>query len=242
MDLLKNYLLVLLANSSKKVGRGKYFRKKLYSTKRILSKNFPESNPFSFIQIGTNDGISFDFLYHFVNKRNTKGIVVEPVKVYFDELCHNYSDNFNIVKINKAIHKELKEASIFKVEDSQVKNYPDWVKGIASFQKSHLEKFKILREQDIIEVKVKADTLENIIEESEILDFDYLQIDTEGYDYNVFEMFDHKRRKPQVIRAEYINLNKDEKLKFRKKLSVNGYHIFFEGLDIVAVDLKKIKL
>jgi FkbM family methyltransferase len=242
MSYIKNYFLIILASLSKKASRGKYFRKKIFSTKRILNENFPENYPFSFLQVGANDGVSFDFLYYFVKKRDSKGLVVEPIKSYFEELCKNYIDNPKIVKVNKAVHKELKEALIFKIDNSKICNYPDWVKGIASFQKSHINKFDLIIEDDIVEEIVKADTLENIINEGKITEFDYFQIDTEGYDYKVIEMFDFMKHKPKVIRAEYINLSKQEKSLIYKTLSKKGYHVFLEGMDIVAVDLKRINL
>lgn len=43
---------------------------KLYSFKRSLEKTFKTNKEFSFIQVGANDGISFDDLYDFVAKEN----------------------------------------------------------------------------------------------------------------------------------------------------------------------------
>ncbi len=49
----------------------------------ILNNNFPVKAPFSFIQIGANDGVSFDSLYDMVLQRKSKGVVVEPLSDYF---------------------------------------------------------------------------------------------------------------------------------------------------------------
>jgi FkbM family methyltransferase len=239
---LNNHLLIYKGSFSKILGRGKYFRKRVFSTSRILQKNFKEKETFVFLQVGANDGVSFDFLFHFVKKRHSKGIVIEPVGNYYKELCANYFDFKEIIKINKAVHSRLKEVGIYKIKDTELSKYPDWAKGIASFQKSHLQKFDVINNDDIIEEKVQADTLEHIIEDSGLEEFDYFQVDTEGYDYEVVDMFDFSKRKPKVIRAEYINLPDSDKEKFRKLLTKNGYFIFFEALDIVAVDLKKINL
>lgn len=61
-----------------------------FSCKKILEKNFKENSSFSFIQVGANDGVSFDYLFEIVTNRNSKGIVIEPIKEYYDELVKNY--------------------------------------------------------------------------------------------------------------------------------------------------------
>ena len=47
----------------------KIFRKNkntFFNSLRILENNFPQSKEFKFIQVGANDGVSFDNLYDFV--------------------------------------------------------------------------------------------------------------------------------------------------------------------------------
>jgi FkbM family methyltransferase len=240
--ILKNYLDIFLAEASKKVGRGKYYRKKLYSTERILNKNYPLKDNFKFLQVGANDGKSFDFLFSFVIERNTRGIVIEPVKDYYNELCENYKNYNEIKTVNKAIHKNELSITIYKIVKYKLELYPDWVKGIASTNKSHLLKFDIINEAHISEEIVEADKLMNIIKCYDFDYFDYFQIDTEGYDFEVLSMFDFTKYKPSMIKAEFINLTSQEKIMTKKILTNNGYYIFFEGLDIIGVDLNKIKL
>src|SRR5690606_12891373 len=155
MVLIKNYIPIFLAIISKKIGRGKYYRKKLFSTRRILEKNYKNNCEFSFVQVGANDGISFDFLYHFVIKRNSTGVLVEPVKEYFDELSINYKKYNRILKVNKALHKTEKKAIIYKVDKTKIDLYPDWVKGIASFDKTNLTKFNVINLQHIVKEVVE---------------------------------------------------------------------------------------
>tara|TARA_R110000787_G_scaffold57566_1_gene131412 strand:+ start:226 stop:951 length:726 start_codon:yes stop_codon:yes gene_type:complete len=240
--IIKNYIYIASALVSKKLGRGKYFRKKLFSTRRILEKNFSINSNFSFLQVGANDGKSFDSLYGFVIKRDVSGIVIEPIKEYFDELCVNYKNHDKILKINKAVHENKKSVSIFKVDTSKFDLYPDWVKGIASFNIDHLTKFDFIKREHIIEEQVIAEDLMGIVNENNIMSFDYFQIDTEGYDYHVINMFDFSMFKPKMVKAEYINLTIEEKKKIKKVLETNGYYVFFQGMDIIGVDLKRIKL
>jgi len=240
--IIKNYIYIFFAILSKTFGRGKYFRKKLFSTPRILKENFPENNEFSFLQVGANDGVSFDFLYHFVIKREISGIVIEPIKEYYNELCENYKTFNNVLKVNKAVHEKDNSAIIYKIDKTKVNLYPKWVKGIASFDITNLTKFEFIKKEHIITEEVVAEHLMKIVLDSKIQYFDYFQIDTEGYDYCVVKMFDFFKFKPKIVKAEFVNLTTKEKDEMKKKLVNNGYYVFYEGLDIVGVNLKKISL
>ncbi|QRM87794.1 FkbM family methyltransferase [Lacinutrix sp. WUR7] len=240
--MIKNYIQIFLAAFSKVFGRGVTFRRRLFVSQRILEKNYPVGSAFCFLQVGANDGKSFDFLYDFVIQREVSGVVIEPIKAYYNELCENYKNQDKIVKVNKAVHKTAKVVTVFKVEDSKLHGYPDWTKGIASFNKEHLTKFVFLNETHIIEEQVAAASLMDIIGDSKIFSFNYLQIDTEGYDFEVLDMLDFKKHKPAIIKAEFVNLPEAQKQSMRTKLLNNGYYVFNEGIDLVGVNLRKIKL
>lgn len=109
MIYLKNQLFLIILKVSIKLGRNFHLKNKVFSSKRILEINFPKNESFDFIQVGANDGISFDFLFEFVTKRNSTGLVIEPVKDYFQELIENYKDYPKIIKINKAVHPSQKK-------------------------------------------------------------------------------------------------------------------------------------
>lgn len=226
--ILKNYYFIALAALSKSLGRGKYYRKKLYSTRRILEKNFPKQYSFSFLQVGANDGVSFDFLYNFAIQRNISGIAIEPIEEYYLELCKNYSKYPEVICINKAVHKTDSETILYKIVKNKIINYPDWVKGIASFDKAHLTKFEFIADEDIREDKVEASHLMAIIAETSLKNFDYFQIDTEGYDLEVLKMFDFSFGKPRMIKAEFVNLNQPAKKQIITLLKKQGYYTFLK--------------
>lgn len=240
--ILKNYLIIILSSLSKKINRGKYFRKKIFSLKRILENNFKEKEKFKFIQIGANDGVSFDFLYNFITLRDSSGIVIEPIKEYFDELNENYKYNDKILKINKAVHETLKKVTIYKVGKKSFTKYPDWVKGIASFNKNHLTKFDFIENDDIIKETVCADHIMNILKEFYVdSKVDYVQIDTEGYDYHILKMIDFKKLDLNIIKLEFVNLSENEKKNSKAILKENGFYTFVEGIDLIGINLKKVK-
>lgn len=242
MTYLKNVFLLSILKLMNKLGRGVTYKKNLFSIERILKLNFPEKTNFYFVQVGANDGISFDFLYDFIIRRNSKGIVIEPITDYFLELKENYKNYKNITPINLAVHPTEKNSIIYKIEPNAKQNYPDWVKGIASMDFEHHKKLKI-DSKDIIEEKVETDTLMNILSENyNSKKIDYLQIDTEGFDYEIIKMIDFSKLAPSIIRYEYVNLKDSEKNFSKKLLKTKGYYLFIEGGDMMAINLNKIKL
>lgn len=242
MIFFKNFLFILIIKISNKFGRALFLKRKTFSSKYILERNFPEKEGFNFIQVGANDGISFDFLYSFVVKRKSKGVVIEPVFDYFEELQYNYKEFPEIIKINKAVHPFEKEIVINKISPNAIDKYPDWVKGIASIDVKHHLKTGI-DSRDIVQEKVEASTLMNILETNfDSLFLDYFQIDTEGFDFEVVKMIDFGAIKPRMIKYESVNLSKEDQYKLKILLEKNGYYLFQEFGDTVGVNLGKIKL
>lgn len=237
-----NYLFLNLLKVLFKLGINLNLRERIFSSQRILERNFKIKSDFSFIQIGANDGVSFDFLYDFVVKRNSSGIVVEPIKEYFDELVINYKNFPKIIKINKAIHPSENEVNIYRISPKAMDKYPEWVKGIASFDATHHIKLNI-ESKDIIEEKVSSDSLMIIINNNiHKKNIDYLQIDTEGFDYEILKMINFKVLKPSMIKFESVNLPPKDKDGSHLLLKEKGYYLFNEFGDTIGINLHKIRL
>lgn len=242
MKYLLNRLLIFVTKILGKFKRGRQLKRNIFSSQRVLESNFQRDKEFSFIQVGANDGVSFDFLYDFITVRNSKGVVIEPVMEYFKELVNNYQNFPNIIKINKAVHPCEKEILINRIDPKAVDNYPDWVKGIASLDFEHHKKTGI-NSDDIIKEIVKADSLMNIITQNfKHGKIDYLQVDTEGFDYEVVKMIDFKKLKPSIIKYEYVNLLAEDQNSLLNLLKNEGYYTFNEFGDTIAMNLNKIKL
>lgn len=242
MIYLTNYFIIYFFKILSFFGRGFYLKKKCFSSKNILEINFQKNEKFNFIQVGANDGVSFDYLYDFVVLRDSQGIVIEPVKDYFFELVANYSDFNKIIKINKAVHPSLKKVVINKISPSAIEKYPNWVKGIASLDSEHHKK-TFIDSKHILKEEVDADHLMNIINHNlSNKNLDYLQVDTEGFDSEIIKMIDFDTIKPSIIKYESVNLEIEEQNKLIVLLRNKGYHTFNELEDTVGINLKKVKL
>lgn len=124
---------------------------------------------FFFIQVGANNGKRFDPIFRVVNSLKLKGIALEPVKEYYDELVINYKKS-NVQSVNKAIYKEDKKISIFRVKDDV--DLPEWSKGIASLIPDHYKKSNT-DEKNIIEEVVEAITFEKLFKDYRVTNIDY---------------------------------------------------------------------
>jgi len=157
-------------------------------------------------------------------------------------LCKNYKKYPQILKINKAVHPNKKILELYKIDNKKATKYPDWVKGIASLNKNHHKKTKI-NSKDIIIENVDADTLMNIINKNYKYNYiDFIQIDTEGFDYEVVKMIDFDKIKPYIIKYESVNLSKKDKKSLSLTLKKQDYFLFTEIGDTIGINLKKIKL
>lgn len=166
---------------------------------QLFRKNL--HSDFFFVQIGANDGISYDPIYNLVTAEKVRGIVIEPIKDIFARLVDNYQDHPQIKPLNIAIHRDEKEMTIFRVDPTK-KNYPEWTKGTPSFNKSH-HKLSFIDENDIVEEVVNCISFMDLTIEHNIKYIDLLQIDTEGYDTEIIKMIDFDIIKPKIISFEH---------------------------------------
>jgi FkbM family methyltransferase len=207
------------------------------ATQALLHERLERVGPgFFFLQIGANDGVSFDWLYEFVTANRVKGVVVEPLRDYFAELRHNYRDHPQVVPVNVAIHRTAREVDIYRV-DPKAKGLPSWTKGIASLDPHHHQKSGTASENIVVE-RVPCITMEELFAQQAITHVDYLQIDTEGYDAEILDMIDYRVIKPSIMKFEHqMGAGTMSRETFRKcfdALYRAGYYVIMDEYDAVA--------
>ena len=142
---------------------------------------------YDYIEIGTSD---FDSE---IQKKNNKGISIEPIKYYIDRL----PNKTDCIKLQNAISNYNGYVNVFYLNEENIKKYnlPKWVRGCNSINSVHPTVKKLLQNKNIdidqiitIE-KVPCKTLFNILIEHNISTFHFLKIDTEGHDCIILENF-----------------------------------------------------
>jgi hypothetical protein len=61
-----------------------------------------------------------------------------------------------------------------------------------------------------------------------------LQIDTEGYDYNILKMIDFEGFSPDVINLEYVHLTREQVFEIQSILMEQQYKCAFGSWDLTA--------
>lgn len=212
---------ILLKNIARKFG---YQISKLGNVEILLEsfifKYAQEDSDFFFVQIGANNGIRYDPIYSTVNELKLKGIVIEPIKEYYEELVKNYQHLPSVKTANVAIYAENKELTFYKVKKNN--DLPDWVNGIASLDEHHHIKANTPSEYIEREQVVGID-FDTLIKGYSIDRIDFLQIDTEGYDYHLLKMFPFDKFKPKLIHFEHSLHH--QVMSFEQYNEINAYLI-----------------
>ena len=200
-----------------------------------------------FIQIGTNDG-NDEFRNLVLDNNPTLTILVEPSYLLEDKIKDNYKDVDNVEILIAAITKETQgevELHIPKPDKNGVSS-----NGV-SYGDQH---FTLLPMDDwgdeFITIKSKSISFSDLCSRYNIEDIEYLQIDTEGYDYEILKSIEFKKYNIKTIKYEnwpfgeesytrYGEVGKDygknSMHEVEKILTENGYIINNIGSDTIAI-------
>ena len=136
------------------------------------------------------------------------GILIEPVKEYYDKLIKNRCNN---LCFNNVISSAESEMEIF-------------VNGAVSGIKSHMEEKFIKRwHENSITRKVKTKKLSNIFEDKNIKYIDFFSLDVEGGELDVLETIDWDNISIYLICIELDGNNEEKDSRCRQVLKANGF-------------------
>jgi FkbM family methyltransferase len=223
-----------------------YIKNKNYLTEhsflnieKIILNLVEKKNISSLIQIGANDGVSHDHLNNIIKKFRLESLLLEPIESYFLELKKNYL-NFSNVKIeNSALSVNNDISFLYKVNPEYFKIYGTISRGISSFDKSHLIKHGI-KAKHIVKEKVNQISFDQLLIKYNIINFDLLLIDTEGYDINIVNDFCIKIKtiRPFLV-FEWSHIKNVELCNTLNLLIKNNYSFFPVGDDIFCFPIEK---
>lgn len=224
------------------------YKPKTGSIAQIIEQNAKDVHDFRFLQIGGNDGFVKDPIFKFVKRFSWKGIIVEPQKeVFTKRLCKTYRFEKNVILENIAIADKICTKKLYKLGISNSR----WATGLASFDRKTLE-YQIERnyvakcaekegivlpeniDDYIISEDVNCSTIKDLLIKHNFKSIDLLQIDTEGYDFEIIKTIDFSVLKPTMISFENMHLSKLDFMKCEDLLSNNGYLVNHIGRDSIA--------
>ena len=199
-----------------------------------LSKALSEQGYWAkFLVIGAMDGVRHDALAPWINSNlNWSGVMVEPVKEHFERLCQNFGDRQNIKFENSAI-TESSGTRIIRTIPSDVKGLPEWVDGISTLVDHHMtiDQWPEYYRKELVNCLSFAD----LCKKYALNDVDIVQIDCEGYDYNVFNQIWDYGTRPNVFHIEIVFFTEGQLWEVTRKLMVGGYAVSMTSQDLCAV-------
>jgi FkbM family methyltransferase len=208
---------------------------------------------FSVVQIGAYVGdTANDPLYDFLRSTlpghpASVAVLVEPVREYFDALRDAYGDLPTVRLENVAIAEQEGDRDFYRLAagvDPTEYGHAEWLRQLGSLRPDRMtdlwdrrggeELAKDFWHQHSSVEKVHCWTLEQLLAKHGLDQVDLLQVDAEGYDYEILRTIDLSRVRPRFINYERVHMYEDEPA-CRAKLIDAGYVLFDWGLDTLAV-------
>src|SRR5215471_5595783 len=191
---------------------------------------------FQVIQIGAYDGIALDPVRPLLIQAKLPGLLVEPQPDVFQRLRQNYHGYSNVVLEQVAISSREGLLPLYRFRTDGNVPLPEHAKLLTSFSRSVLSenaKHHGMR-GEIEELHVRALPVMSLLKMHHIDQVGLLQIDTEGYDYEVIKTVDFSRLKPIVINFEDGSLTATDRNEGLSMLYSHGYKLMKYGGDGVA--------
>ena len=203
----------------------------------LVDSMLPQRSDFFVLQVGANDGYSDDPIASIVRGRRLRALMVEPLPQMFDLLTNYYRDQPNVICENCAVAHEDGVATLHRVRDDP--SLPEYVRRLASFRREVILKQRrvVPNIGDYIEpLQVPTLSLQTLLAKHKVDHVDLLQVDTEGFDYEILKMLWATPLRPPIINFESAHLSREDKLACAEMLKRDGYRYLNVGqFDTLAV-------
>jgi FkbM family methyltransferase len=202
------------------------------SFKEVLNQyNRIKNDKVHFLQIGAMDGVKHDDLYPYVMSYDWTGVLVEPLPDMFDKLVENYSLKDGLKFENSAI-ADTEEVTIYRVPKDKigVDGVPDWAEGCSTMlPANHIDEIV----PHMVAENVVGITIPKLYEKYG-RQYDFIQIDTEGYDYIIFMQLLEQGLTADLYKIEVAHITYTKTVWMRWRLEQLGYKTFIDNYDLIA--------
>lgn len=198
----------------------------------LIKDHIASGEPFFFVQVGAHDGIWDDPLHDLILEYHLPGLLIEPLPDIFDKLRHNYRDQPQLLFENVAILNRDGDVPIHRVRNHE--SVPAHWHGFASFNRDNLLTQGVPAEH-IETIPVQGTSLPSLLAKHGINRVSLLQIDTEGYDFEIIRFAFDAGIFPDIINYEHCWLVPDIRFKCKQMLDMHGYQFVEVGKDTLAI-------
>jgi FkbM family methyltransferase len=191
-----------------------------------------------FVQIGANDGEQRDPLRAHIADRGWSGVMVEPVPYVFERLQANYEGHPRVRLENVAIADTDGTRPLYYLPQSTDDQLPQWYDALASFRPEVILKHDWAI-PDVAErlssIDVKCWTFDTLYRTAGLDHLDVVQIDTEGFDFEVIKLIDLEKYAPTLLMFEHLHLGEEERAACLDHVRRHGYEDLSDGMDTVCL-------
>lgn len=194
---------------------------------RVLANAVEHGKELFFVQIGANDGVIYDPIHPFVRKANWRGVLVEPVPVYFERLKQNYAGNDRLAFENVAISDRAERREFYRVREN-LAFLPEWVNGLGTFDREVLMSHKWAipdLDQYVVKESIECISFQQLLQKYQIEKIDLLLVDTEGFDYDILKQVDFETLAPEILLYEHQYIDRLKRKLLEKRLIERGYRL-----------------
>lgn len=198
---------------------------------------------FFFVNVGANDGVANDPIYPFLQAYGWRGIAVEPVDAVFAELVRNYARFPGVVCERAAIACEPRPLHF--IAPSPGYDRP-WTKQVGTLDPAFLERtlagvrtsalvgrVPADLEASIVQVDVPCLTFDELMAKHGASRVDFVNIDTEGLDYEIACGIDLARWSPAIMTLETAAMRDGERRAVAERFAAHGY-VLLGPLDVFS--------
>jgi FkbM family methyltransferase len=213
----------------------------------FTEKNVPEilkslikgNANFQCVQIGSNDGMCGDPIFHLLKEnRGWKGLLIEPVPFLFKRLKMNYGTEERFSFENALVSDRDGNIPFYYLspEDyAEIGNDGDLYNQLGSLSRKHLiEAIGAGKKNYIKKELIKSYTLEALLKRNDIERVDLLHMDVESAEFAILKNVDLGKFTPRIIVLEHKHLQYRDVFQMLKKLN-QFYIITANSDDLVAV-------
>lgn len=207
----------------------------------LVLLDFARAHPQAvFVQVGAHDGREQDPLWRHIQARRWTGVMVEPVPYVFKRLERAYANERRIRLVNAAIAPEAGTATLYHIPESSEQGLVPWYDALASFNRDVIAKHKEFIpdiESRIEPIEVPTITFGDLCRQNNLGRIDVVQIDTEGFDYEIIKLIQSEGLSPTVLMYEHIHLSPDDRDECERLLMDNHYEIHSDVMNTMGLHM-----
>ncbi len=207
----------------------------------VLRELLSRQSHVSVVQVGAHVGNSEnDPIHRFlwsVRGGQCTAILIEPVRHLFEQLTANYARCPADIRFENAAAAEAAgHRSFYRLkEGTDLTGMPGWMNQLGSLLPERIDAMWDACEQDpahksflaenTIVDRVRCATIDEMRRKHGMAGIDFLQIDAEGYDYEILKTIDFESSKPKAVNYERVLLG-DAEGECREMLQSHGYTLY----------------